>query len=160
MKAHDPGYWYQARMNVTNVNIFTNLTTQELINLTTAGVCPPNQARYIQALHSLVQLLHYWALIGWELHMQWWNIFIMMLRQVSYVRKGPVRIYYQTPLSYAIEIVYISSRQRRTESTSPGRTWSGKLWVEWRGSIFPPRSSVVAQPQRIPHGLSYQVLYR
>ena len=39
-----------------------------------------------------------------------------------HVRKGPVRIYYQTPLSYAIEIVYISGRQRRTESTSPGRT--------------------------------------
>ena len=79
MKAHDPGYWYQARMNVTNVNIFTNLTTQELINLTTAGVCPPIKARYIQAtlISPVPTLLRLRA-------QYWWNIFIVMLRQLSY----------------------------------------------------------------------------
>ena len=43
MKARDPGYWYQARQNVTNVNIFSNLTTGELRDLTTAGVCHRSQ---------------------------------------------------------------------------------------------------------------------
>ena len=44
MKAHDPGYWYEARMNVTNVNIFSDLATEELIDLTTAGVCLHQEA--------------------------------------------------------------------------------------------------------------------
>ena len=58
MKAHDPGYWYEARSNVTNVNIFSELTTQELVDLTTGGGCPPRQA--------LEERLY----LGWE-EMKW-----------------------------------------------------------------------------------------
>ena len=44
MKARDPGYWYQGRSNVTNVNIYSNLTTGDLVNLTTVGLCLHQQA--------------------------------------------------------------------------------------------------------------------
>ena len=44
MKNRDPGYWYEPKMNMTNVNIFSNLTTDDMINLTTAGVCLHQEA--------------------------------------------------------------------------------------------------------------------
>ena len=61
MKNRDPGYWYEPKMNVTNVNIFSNLTTGEMINLTTAGVCVQQEA--------VKERLY----LGWE-DMKW-NVF-------------------------------------------------------------------------------------
>ena len=39
MKAYDPGFWYQARMTVTNVNIFSSLSLPDMISLTSEDVC-------------------------------------------------------------------------------------------------------------------------
>ena len=39
MRARDPGFWYQARQNVTNVNIFTSLSLADMISLTSEEVC-------------------------------------------------------------------------------------------------------------------------
>ena len=51
MKARDPGYWYQARMNVTNLNIFSNLTTSELVDLTT-DVCLHHKEDFSPSIHQ------------------------------------------------------------------------------------------------------------
>ena len=43
MKVRDPGYWYQSRMDITNINILTNLRLSDLLSLTTTEVCRLDQ---------------------------------------------------------------------------------------------------------------------
>ena len=39
MKSRRPGFWFQSRMNVTNVNIFSSLSLADMISLTSQDVC-------------------------------------------------------------------------------------------------------------------------
>ena len=43
MKARDPGFWYQPRMNMTNVNMLTSLSLADLVSLTSTSVCDVDQ---------------------------------------------------------------------------------------------------------------------
>ena len=43
MKSRRPGFWFQSRMNVTNVNIFSSLSLVDMISLTSQDVCGTDQ---------------------------------------------------------------------------------------------------------------------
>ena len=61
MKSHEVGYWYEGSQNITNVNILSSVTKEDLVQLTSDGVCTLDHL-------SSHQIYLAWPDIKWKLH--------------------------------------------------------------------------------------------